>query len=173
MPDIRCYEPGLHGPLQSIHVAAATDRLIFPHVDSCLAIAFLLANGQMVGGHVPLQMDAAANLDAGGNADRIIVNMLRLVRFECGGAAINKLITLGDASMPFAPQVDYNLVNLANRANAAQGHLHLDSGAIAGGVDLYIDGPNQRVQALTTNGANMRYNQTFAVAIATNGTVNI
>jgi hypothetical protein len=43
----------------SVVLAQADDSITFPAVDSCFAIAFVLADGKLVGGHVPTLWDAA------------------------------------------------------------------------------------------------------------------
>ena len=46
-----CVEPSSENTSGWIKVAGADDTLKFPGVDSCLAMAFLMANGAMVGTH--------------------------------------------------------------------------------------------------------------------------
>ena len=149
--DIYCIEPG-QSPIETVQIAQANDRLIFPHVDSCLAIIFILANGRFVGGHVPLQMNLNAPLSAGNNARRITTAMLRIRYYEGNGSAINKLITVGDDSYNgFGPAMDYNLNWIDNQVNPVNGYLHLDSGLVVGGVDVFVNDVNHTLRVRATN----------------------
>lgn len=147
--DKQIKEPAIGGRVNTIQIGAAGDRLIFPHVDSCLGICLLLANGSMVGGHVPMQLGANDPMAPAANAERIMVNMLRVVALQCQGSAVQKLITVGDDTLPAPFGYDTNRLN--QLTNPANGHVHLDSSAHGGGVDMVVDGPQQTVRVQLTN----------------------
>ncbi|MEL7468068.1 MAG: hypothetical protein AAFN27_06425 [Pseudomonadota bacterium] len=65
MADIKCVEPALATETDKsvVDVAAAND-LVFPHVNSCLAIGCLLADGRALGAHVSMMgVGADAEMD--------------------------------------------------------------------------------------------------------------
>ncbi len=133
--DVNCYEPGLHGTVQAIVTANAHDRLIFPHVDSCMALCLLLNNQQMVGGHVPMQLGQGAPLAPAANAQRFLMNMLRLATLQLGGQ-VTLLISCGDERSLAAQGQTYGLGTLSGMVH--QRHLHLEATGYA--VNVYVDG---------------------------------
>ena len=55
MGKLDCVEPAyVQGSRQFVQHARAGDQLYFPHVDSCMAIVWILDDGSAVGGHVPV-----------------------------------------------------------------------------------------------------------------------
>jgi hypothetical protein len=61
MPNFNCVEPAQqNGADHTLVLATAADQITFPAVDSCFAIAFVLSNGGLVGGHVPTFWDTTA-----------------------------------------------------------------------------------------------------------------
>jgi hypothetical protein len=142
MRTIRCVEPALAvGNLQYVVQVDATDELLFPHVDSCLAIAFLLADGRLIGGHVGMQLPNSPNLDPHGNAMAVANQMLAL----SAGAGVTRVVLVGDANweQDFIQQLDVvqDVINLSGSANS----LFLDTGAFGGGVDFSFNPRRQMV----------------------------
>jgi len=134
---IRCVEPGLavEGRHAYLVTVPANDELLFPHVDSCLAIAFVLADGRMIGGHVGMQMPGADNLDPLGNAVQICTQMLQRI----GNSPVRKLILVGDANWEndFVTNQDV-IQRLINQVNVAD-TLFVDTGAFGGGVNVSLN----------------------------------
>lgn len=139
--DIYCYEPGLHGVFKSLVVAQATDRLIFPHVDSCMALCLILKSGATVGGHVPMQMGADAPLQPANNAQFYLGKMLtELAGLQPGGAAAPPmLVTCGDERSATAGGMGYGIAALGARVGGR--HLHLEATGLV--VNVFADGPNR------------------------------
>ncbi|MEO3473822.1 hypothetical protein AAFN86_18285 [Roseomonas sp. CAU 1739] len=56
MVDVVCLECALafRNEMMDIVVADGNDTIVFPHVDSCVAVVFLHAGGKATGGHVSL-----------------------------------------------------------------------------------------------------------------------
>lgn len=52
MADTTLVEPGLEGLHMALIYEGAGNRLVFPHVDSCVALIVLCDKGEMVGAHV-------------------------------------------------------------------------------------------------------------------------
>ncbi|MDR3772591.1 MAG: hypothetical protein P4L26_04530 [Terracidiphilus sp.] len=110
MANFNCVEPAqASGVDHYLVLAQATDQITFPAVDSCFAVAFVLSNGTLVGGHVPAFWDAKAfDLEISrskhtgedpqksamqGSLARIVEGMNGLR----GNATVSLAITLGDA----------------------------------------------------------------------------
>jgi len=138
----KCVEPAeaLGGPHNYLVQVPANDELLFPHVDSCIAIAFVLNDGRMIGGHVGMMMPAADNLDPHGNAMQICNQMLGLV----GIALISQVLMVGDANWENEfvgnRNVVQDIINLVGCPNT----LFIDTGAYGGGVDVSLN-PKRRM----------------------------
>jgi hypothetical protein len=114
------------------------DEVVFPHVDVCMAIAFILSDGRMVAGHVPGQWDAFADVDKSGNASRILreMNVLR------NDVKVQSLVTMGDA--------DWSQTVAYIRGAVSPDH-HLDiSKDIEGGADLSIAGNRKELRVIAS-----------------------
>jgi hypothetical protein len=60
MANYNCVEPAQQTVADRYLVLAqANDQITFPAVDSCFAVAFVLSDGRLVGGHVPTFWDEA------------------------------------------------------------------------------------------------------------------
>lgn len=134
MPTIRCVEPAnaVPGGDQFLVQVAPANELLFPHVDSCLAITFILSDGRLIGGHVGMMMPGAGNLDPRGNANALCNQMLALVP----PANITRLVMVGDANW----EQDLNdgtdiIQELINTTHAPISYF-VDTGAYGGGVDV-------------------------------------
>jgi len=75
-------------------VADKDDNIIFPGVDSCLAIAVSLSNGSIIGGHVGEFWPPNQNAKPLANAQRILTEML--AKPVCRGASIKRVLFVGD-----------------------------------------------------------------------------
>lgn len=113
--------------------APAEDTVVFPHVDVCLAIAWLRSTKVIVAGHVPAQWDAHSPIDMEGCAKRIMVDMDKLQ----SEANIEFVITLGDRA--WKSIVD-RMVDIAKPKQ--QLSIWKD---IPGGGDLRIDGTTKKI----------------------------
>lgn len=134
---VRCVEPAeaLGGPNDYLVSVAANDELLFPHVDSCIAIAFILNDGSMIGGHVGMQMPTAANLDPHGNAMQICNQMMQRV----GNAQVNTLLMVGDANWENEFIGNRNVVQDIIARVACINSLFIDTGSFGGGVDVSLN----------------------------------
>lgn len=150
MPVIRCVEPAVaaEGPYDYRVYVPAGDALEFPHVDSCLAIGFVLNNGAFVGGHVSVQEARAdAPLQPHQNAMNILAEMQNLTP---GGAAIDRLILVGDRGTwrqgwggMFGDVVQAIRAALAPTPPTL--YVNKDSGGLGGGVDVTLNPRRQMV----------------------------
>jgi hypothetical protein len=66
--------------------ASPNAELIFPHVDSCLALALILDTGRLIGGHVPQQWHNAPEKNYSGCIGKIL-NLMEANRLRVGGEA--------------------------------------------------------------------------------------
>jgi hypothetical protein len=71
--------------------------VILPHIDVCFGIVFILADGALVGGHVPMQMQwgdsqvlSPANQLV--NAQTVLAGMLGALGL---GSGVSKIVTIG------------------------------------------------------------------------------
>jgi len=58
------------------HLVPKTDELLFPHVDSCMAIAFVLDDDRMVGGHVSFQWNELGEVNEATNVAAVFRSQL-------------------------------------------------------------------------------------------------
>jgi hypothetical protein len=120
---------------------AKDDKVVFPHVDVCLAIAWVLRNnGRIIAGHVPGKWDEHSPLDPKGCADRIVKEMSR-IRSE---GVEDLVITLGDpGSAGWTRYVDAMVDGMAGSLTAMNlppmRYLKIWKD-VPGGVDLTVDG---------------------------------
>ena len=132
---IRCVEPAAVGPHNYLAQADNRDELLFPHVDSCLAIAFLLNNDHAIGGHVGMMMPGANNLNPHGNAIQICNQMQAMI----GNAQVSKVILIGDANWENDPVTNINVVQAIINQVGCPDTLFVDTGAYGGGVDFSLN----------------------------------
>jgi hypothetical protein len=76
--------------LTDIVTAAGNDRIVFPHVDSCVAIIFRMADGTVMGGHATMQIRNGAVGYAVSATD-----MLTRMLAQANGAAIAQILYVG------------------------------------------------------------------------------
>lgn len=71
------------------------DELFFPHVDSCCALAVVLDNHCIIGGHVPLQWGGMDDMNAAANMKKIynLIDVTR--RNHVGGRTVAGIIAVG------------------------------------------------------------------------------
>lgn len=90
---LRCVEPANVADGDGyVVVADSSESVLFPHVDSCLAIAFMLADNRIVGGHVGMQWGGSDDIKPADNSLRIVDEMLTCV----GRSKISYVVFLGD-----------------------------------------------------------------------------
>jgi len=95
MPQIPVVEPAgneSYPGAKSVAKAGTSDTLFFPHVDSCLAIIFVLQDDIVVGAHVSAFAGEVFQPD--GNARAAVVEMKALA----DGKTILEVFTLGDGT---------------------------------------------------------------------------
>ncbi len=99
MPRITLYEPSIAAEQQLDYFGSAGvgDKLFFPHVDTCCALAAVLSNGTVVGGHVPLLWGGNNNGDAATNMPRVWGRLDTLRQAINGPPAVVGIIAVGPA----------------------------------------------------------------------------
>jgi hypothetical protein len=117
--------------------APAEDTVIFPHVDVCLAIAWLAADKSIIAGHVPAQWDSTSLPDEAGCAKRVIAEMEKLRK-----GAIDCVVTLGDRDWK-------RTVDSMTEGLKPKQFLKIWKN-IPGGADLRLDGPNKKISVHAT-----------------------
>lgn len=92
MADRICLEKAFadEAGLTDIVTAAGNDRIVFPHVDSCVAIIFRMADGTVMGGHATMQIRG----DAAGYGVSA-TDMLTRIQAQASGAAIAQVLYVG------------------------------------------------------------------------------
>ena len=93
------YEPSIatEKSLDYVDSAVVGDELFFPHVDTCCALAAVLSNGTVVGGHVPLLWGGTNNGDAAANMPRVWGRLETLRRAINGPPTVAGIIAIGPA----------------------------------------------------------------------------
>jgi len=136
-----CVEPAVSGP-NSVVTTAGNDSLVFPHVDSCMSVTFMIAPDVVIGGHAgmfdhnpPYGHQPAANLAA------IIAGMQALV----AGRPIRRVVFVGndDGTWGVAGQI------AALRAAAGNPNLPcplINSAQHGGGVDVVFNNGTLRLR---------------------------
>jgi len=132
----------------------------FPHVDVCLAIAWLSKDGRMVVGHVPAQWIGEHVVDHAGCAKHIMGAMDRLQ----GDRIIHFVVTLGDDN--WRQIVDPMVTNL----NPGQ-YLKIWKN-VPGGADLRIDGGAGEIQVSASRTRQLIKKWPFAAVGKDNETVD-
>jgi hypothetical protein len=164
---VRCVEPALAvmgDPNNTflVNVAAGTE-LLFPHVDSCMAIAMLLVDGRIIGGHVSMQLPVAnAPLDPLGNATAMLLQM-NVLR---GVTAVSKLVLVGDANWENDFVTGTNIIRQITISVGCADRLHVDTGNYGGGVDVSFN-PRRSLVFITrcTGGHAIVLNRTYAMIV--------
>ncbi|HYK37026.1 hypothetical protein [Alloacidobacterium sp.] len=118
---------------KAILKAPAEDTVIFPHVDVCLAIAWLSSSKRIVAGHVPAQWDRQSPVDQEGCANKVMAEMNKLQ----GESPIEFVITLGDEE--WQPVIDRMVNNLKPKQYVKIWK------EISGGGDLRLDGMSKKI----------------------------
>ncbi|MDQ8020916.1 MAG: hypothetical protein REI94_03700 [Moraxellaceae bacterium] len=109
MPGCNCVEPANEAGLDRRVVSmGATDQITFPAVNSCFAIGVVLADGSLLGGHVPMYWDTPS-FSVGmsltmvhgqdGEAHQMQASLARIVNEINGlrnGRDVSAVVTLGD-----------------------------------------------------------------------------
>ncbi|WP_086933584.1 hypothetical protein [Agarilytica rhodophyticola] len=139
----KCVEPGeaVNGPHQYVVAVPPNDELLFPHVDSCIAIAFIMNDASYIGGHVGMQMPNSPNLAPRANALNICTQMQVLAQH----GTIDRVILAGDGNVwrhDFLTGQDIvqDLINQINCANS----IFMDSRGFAGGMNVSLN-PRRRM----------------------------
>lgn len=93
------YEPKIAHEKGTEYVewGAPGDVLFFPHVDSCCALAVVMDDHSMVGGHVPLQWGGMEDMNAAGNMQKVYDLIDTARRNHGGGRAVTGIIAVGPA----------------------------------------------------------------------------
>lgn len=117
--------------------APADDTVIFPHVDVCLAIAWMAADKSIVAGHVPAQWDSTSFPDEAGCAKRVIAEMEKLRK-----GPVDCVVTLGDR--------EWKRVVDSMTESLKPGQFLKIWKDISGGADLRLDGPEKKISVHAT-----------------------
>ncbi len=132
MTILRCVEPAeAKGEDKHIQVAGPGDELIFPHVDVCIAVACVLSNGTIVGGHIPYMFGDETKVSKNPqrkSARRVLEDMSEHV----GTKKVAILITLSDKDHIIAQIVE----EIATRCKPKK-RLQICKW-VEGGVDLHL-----------------------------------
>jgi hypothetical protein len=97
--DLLCLEPGLGDGKLWVVYAKATDRLVYPDVDTCMTVTFLLSTGEMIGGHAAMQApgdDPSAFPKASRSLAAIVVKMLEIKALCSSGSKLQRAIFCGE-----------------------------------------------------------------------------
>jgi hypothetical protein len=93
MSTIRCVEPAKSNEGDGyVVVASSQESVVFPGVDSCLAIAFIMSDNRYICGHVGMQWGMESDLEPTDNTLKIVEEMLGQVNNK----KISKVIFVGD-----------------------------------------------------------------------------
>lgn len=113
------------------------DRLVFPHVDSCLAIAFITSDERVIGGHVGLQWSIDSPPDPEKNAERVYKKMQELV----GEAKVTRIMYYANDLEPWSAFLQNLYAQADNLGLDPDDYLQpiRSSSPHPKGVNLYID----------------------------------
>ena len=109
MADIYVEEPGQAGGLHAVQRAQVADRLIFPHVDTCMAVIFFLTDGTAIGGHVPMQWHGDDPLIPAQNFRRVVRMMIDRIPH---GRRVTRAVSVGDENSAIANGIPYEVNSL-------------------------------------------------------------
>ncbi|MBZ5585782.1 MAG: hypothetical protein LAQ30_27035 [Acidobacteriia bacterium] len=149
---IECKEPGYGAPVVK---AAPNDTLFFPHVESCLAMLFLLDNGYMVGAHVAQtegdQIVQNVLATARANAYKYLIKMEQVANglgsfpilyVTCGNDPTR---ADGSATLYGRAQLEGKVAADAAAAGRFVPYTHIERSAAAG-IDVYVYGNSHIVK---------------------------
>ncbi len=140
-----CVEPGV-SQADSVVVADVDEILVFPHVDTCVAVLLILTGGVLVGGHASRgdMGDAGGFPDARKNLLDVLVRMSGLAAGKVAGAiAFGQFDTVAKGNSCW----DWTFQEMAVRDIADNESLpihRIDTGNAVSGVDIFAD-PGTRV----------------------------
>jgi hypothetical protein len=147
---IPCYEPSLF-PEHCIVRADRNDTIVYPHVDSCLAVTVFQGYGEKfwaIGGHCPM-FDDAPQLSATGTLVRFCNRMCDSQNIR--SSTIEKIIFVGGNKRKRLTEVEHysisqalDVFGLSKQRNAANWAL-VNVRNCANGVDVFVDLPKQRL----------------------------
>lgn len=147
MAEVKCVEPAMMSSEAGSHYVCLVkkeDTLLFPHVDVCMAAAWITTSSwQMIGGHVPGKWDETSDDDLNGCAQRVFMEMDK----RWSERTVDIVVTLGDPT-DLTPAWT-NIVKTMVRNLGARRYLMLWKD-VPGGADLKIDGPSKRLVVTST-----------------------
>ena len=149
-----CYEPALFSD-KCIVRAARGDTIVFPHVDSCMAVTVFQGVGEKfwaIGGHCPMFDEKSDPFSPGAAADTLVRFCERMCDSEkIRSYPIEKVIFVGGNKRKVVTQFEhysigralgvFGLARLPNAANWGVGNVR----NCEGGVDVFVDLPKQRL----------------------------
>lgn len=145
MPQV-CVEPAVDFD-GSVRVVSDNDVLVFPHVDSCMSVTFMVSPGTLIGGHAGMMNhEAPWNMQAATNLRAILQRMLG----QTHGKTVVRAIFIGNAANTADPDENWDIPGQMAflRARTGNGTLPcplINSGAIGGGVDVFFDNGRLRL----------------------------
>lgn len=147
---IPCYEPSLF-PNQCIVRADRNDTIVFPHVDSCMAVTVFQGRGEKfwaIGGHCPM-FDDAPELSATGTIVRFCERMCNAESIR--SSTIEKIIFVGGNKRKRLTEVEHYSISQAlavfglNKQTNAANWAIVNVRNAENGVDVFVDLPKQRL----------------------------
>jgi hypothetical protein len=159
MAEVKCVEPSMVDKVPGsnyVCMVKPEDTLVFPHVDVCMAAAWInTTNWAMIGGHVPGKWDQDGVDDLNGCAQRVF----SLMDKRWGERSVDLIITIGDPSGVGAPAWT-DIVKTMVRNLDAQRYLMIWKDT-PGGADLTIDGPARKLTVASARTRHLILERTF------------
>ena len=138
-----CVEPSYQTTTGWFKVAEAKDTLKFPGVDSCLAMAFLMSSGAMVGTHTGVfgYGDSFGDLMGNDCSTKMLKAMLK--RLTVYDGRISKFIMFTDIGQGGGDQFFFDLDQLTNmvRMGRAEDIAMCKFNKTTGPIDIEMNGP--------------------------------
>lgn len=135
----RCIAPGEVGPDNPgsyIVITRPPDNVEFYHVDSCLAVAFILEGNIFIGGHVGMMWPPSDDLAPHAN----VVRMIQEMQIHRGNRKVDRLIIVGPSPTWVDGMIDnQDSVGWVRGNIQVANSLYCDSDGIAGGVDVWLE----------------------------------
>ena len=141
-----CVEPAVNAA-HSVVTTNGNDSLVFPHVDSCMSVTFMVAPDVLIGGHAGMfDHNPPYGPQAGANLLAIVTTMMGLV----AGRAIQRVVFCGN-NMGGGPGTNWALPARIAALRLATGNPALpcklvNSANTGGGVDVVFNNGTMRMR---------------------------
>lgn len=143
MSDHVCVESAFDEAMAVVR-ASGNDRIIFPHVDSCMAVIFVLLDQTLIGGHASQYDTATKALNPSLSLDTILVRMLASAE-----STIGKVIFIGDVTSDWGGagwQVSQKIATFQQYNRTAPQFAKIDTFNCGKGVDIFVDRGDLRLR---------------------------